>query len=384
MLLRLTSREQPGNMDTVASIVTRERADGTTTYQVKWREGGKQASRTAPTLEAARRLKGLVDAHGTYRDDMATPGVPTVAEQAEVFLEHHTRGNEDTRREYRRIIDQHITPTFGSLSVTAATPQLLSTWGNGLVMADKTRANVTAVLSGILESAVPEWLPANPWRKVRLTKRDGPKSQPFVTPADFALILAEIPEAFRLLVTTLATTGLRWGEVAALEVADLDLRGTAPVLAVTKAVKHRARQGDAPGVPKTSKAVRHVTAPAELSDVFRALVDGRAPDAPLFTNRAGHRVRRSTFHGSVWSPALDRAQAAGLGFRPRIHDLRAAATTWLIEAGMRPDEVADLMGHESIDTTLRIYRRMNPESGRRAAAAMSRVLAAAVRPEVEG
>jgi integrase len=51
---------------------------------------------------------------------------------------------------------------------------------------------------------------------------------------------------------------------------------------------------------------------------------------------------------------------------------------------MRPDEVADLMGHESIDTTLRIYRRMNPESGRRAAAAMSRVLEQAVVREVEG
>jgi integrase len=368
----------------MASIHPRTSRTGATTFQVRWREAGRQTSREAPTLPAARRLKALVEAHGTYADGMAIAGVPTVAEQAEEYLQHHTRGNDDTRRDYRRIFDQHIAPTFADLAVSAVTPQLLTAWGAGLVMADKTRANVTAVMSGILESAVPEWLPANPWRKVRLQKRDGPRETHFLTSADFALILAEIPEGFRLLVTTLATTGLRWGELAALDVRDLDLRGPAPVLKVTKAVKHRDKQGDEPGIPKTRKAVRHVTAPAELADVFRAAVNGRRIYDPLFTNTVGRRVRRSTFHGSVWSPALDRAQGKGLAFRPRIHDLRAAATTWLIEAGMRPDEVADLMGHESIDTTLRIYRRMNPESGRRAAAAMSRVLEQAVARELEG
>jgi hypothetical protein len=189
----------------MASIHPRTSRTGATTFQVRWREAGRQTSREAPTLPAARRLKALVEAHGTYADGMAIAGVPTVAEQAEEYLQHHTRGNDDTRRDYRRIFDQHIAPTFADLAVSAVTPQLLTAWGAGLVMADKTRANVTAVMSGILESAVPEWLPANPWRKVRLQKRDGPRETHFLTSADFALILAEIPEGFRLLVTTLAT-----------------------------------------------------------------------------------------------------------------------------------------------------------------------------------
>jgi integrase len=250
-------------------------------------------------------------------------------------------------------------------------------------MSDKTRANVTAVLSGVLESAVPDWLPANPWRKVRLPRTDGPRDRHFLTAADFGIILAEIPEHYRPLVAVLGTTGMRWGEAAALTVADLDLSSGLPVLRVSKAVKHRARQGDAPGTPKTQRSVRFVTGPAELADVLRAQTAGRAKTDPLFPTVKGKRLRNSTFHTLVWQPALDRARGKGLAFRPRIHDLRAAATTWLIEGGMRPDEVADMMGHESVDTTMRIYRRSNPQAGRKAAAAMAHILEQATRPQLD-
>jgi integrase len=128
------------------------------------------------------------------------------------------------------------------------------------------------------------------------------------------------------------------------------------------------------------RPVRIVTAPAELADVLRAQAGDRSKTEPLFTALRGGRLRNSTFHTTVWQPALDKAQTQGLGYRPRVHDLRAAAVTWLIEGGVPIDVVADQMGHESVTTTFNIYRRVNPESGRLAAAAMSAMLATAVRP----
>ena len=377
----------------MASIHERTRADGTLSYQVRWREDGRVVSTTCPSPRAAKKVKAIVEATGTYSDEMGREDVPTVADQLEIYLRDHTRGNGDTQRDYRRIYDQHIAPAFGELALTSLTVPMLTKWGRGLTrkdrrghgqpVSDKTRANVTAVMSGLLESAVPDVLSANPWRKVRLPKTDGPREAHFLRAEDFGLILAEIPEHYRPAVLILGTTGLRWGEASALTVGDVEIRGALPVLRVTKAVKHRARQTDAAGVPKTEKAVRLVTAPPELADVIRALVDGRPKAAPLFPTVRGKRLRNSTFHTLVWQPALDRATAKGLPFRPRIHDLRAAAVSWLLDAKLDPWEVADMMGHESIATTMEIYRRANPEAGKKAAAAMSGLLAKVTRGAIE-
>jgi integrase len=372
----------------VASIHKRETETGAVRYQVRWRVDGKARTKVAHNYAAAKSIVREVELHGDFLGEPEDiTGIPTVDQQAETFLAEHTAANEATRRDYRRIIAWHITPPLGHLKVTQLSTSTLTRWARGLTrhdrghegepLTDKGRANVTAVMFGILESAVPEHLPANPWRKVRLARTDGPKEQHFLTWDDFGILLAEIPEHYRPLVATLGTTGLRWGEAAALTVGDLDLSSGLPVFRVTKAVKHRAAQTDQPGTPKTDKSRRYVTGPVELVDVLRGLTD-RPRTAPLFPTVNGKRLRNSTFHTLVWQPAVTRAVEAGLPFRPRIHDLRAAATTWLIEAGMRPDEVADHMGHKNVSTTLEIYRRSNPEAGKKAAAIMGAGLRKAI------
>ena len=357
----------------MASVHRRERQDGSVAWQVKWRENGRSASTTATSAAAARRIKAIVETTGTWRDEYATADVPTVDEQAAVYLAHGTAGNADTVEGYRRIVARHISPAFGQVALTALSVPMLTAWVRSIPGSDKTRANVRAVLSGILESAVPEHLPTNPMRKVKVARTDPPRDLRALSTAEFALLLSEIPEHHRPLVVTLAMTGLRWGEATALTVGDVEVKAGCPVFRVVKAVKHRARQGDAPGRPKTARSVRIVTGPAELLPAIEPLLRRPKRDA-LFTAPKGGRVRNSTFHTLVWQPALGRAQERGLSFRPRIHDLRAATTTWLIEQGVPIDIVADQLGHESVTTTFGIYRRVNPESGRRAAVAMGAVL----------
>jgi integrase len=372
----------------VASIHKKPRVKGPMSYQVRWRVDGQARSKVAHDYAGAKAIKREVELHGDFFGEPEDiTGVPTVAQQAERWLEEHTAANDATLRDYRRIIAWHIAPALGHLKVTQLTTAVLRRWAQGLTrhdnghegepLSDKGRANVSAVIFGIIESAIPDHLTTNPWRRVKLPRTDPQKDQEFLTWEDFGILLAEIPEHHRPLVATLGTTGFRWGEAAALTVADLDLSSGLPVFRVSKAVKHRATQTDKPGRPKTDKAVRRVTGPAELVDVLRGLTD-RPRGEPLFTAERGGRLRNSTFHTTVWQPAVTRAVEAGLPFRPRIHDLRAAATTWLLDSGQTAWEVADQMGHKNVATTLEIYRRSNPDAGRRAAAIMGEGLRRAI------
>ena len=355
-------------------------------YRVKWRENGRQTSYTALTPREANRVKALVEAHGTFTDEMARPDVPTVAQWCDRYLEQATRPSADTVEGYRRMLARHVTPALGELAITAVTPEVARHWVNGLRMADKTRHNVVSLFSGVLRTAVEDgYLTRNPLSSIRLPRTDPPTDFRLLTPDQLRVLVSEIPEKYRPLVVTLAGTGMRWGEAAALNVGDVDL--AAGVARVTKAVKHRARQDDAPGLPKTRRSVRQVALPPQVAAVLGPLTL-RPADAPLFTNSVGKRVRRSTFHGSVWSPALDRAQDPArhgdlaLPHRPRIHDLRAFATTWMIDHGIQIDLVADQLGHQSISTTFNVYRRINPEAARRVAAAMGEVLGRLDQPQV--
>lgn len=367
----------------MASIHVRTAQNGQRTWQVKWREATGQRSRACPTQAAAKRVRAIVEAHGTYVEIDRAADVPTFTEWAEHHFSHATRANADTTADYRKLLALHIAPALGELPLTAITADVIRRWvRDGLAeMADKTRRNVFSLASGILGTAVEAGhIDANPCRSVRLPRTDAPKTKALLTPGDLRLILEEIPERHRPLIVTLAGTGMRWGEATALTVGDVDLLADPPVAHVVRAVKHRARRDDAPGRPKTERGTRDVALPAAVVDVLTPLVMRPAADL-LFPNTRGHRIGNSTFHTSVWQPALDRAcdekrhGPAALAHRPRIHDLRAFATTWMIDGGVPIDVVADQLGHESIETTFGIYRRVNKANARKAADAMQRVLA---------
>jgi integrase len=59
--------------------------------------------------------------------------------------------------------------------------------------------------------------------------------------------------------------------------------------------------------------------------------------------------------------------------KPRIHDIRAAHTTHLLEKNIPVHEVQARMGHEDPKTTLKIYARIGKNSGLAAADASTRL-----------
>jgi integrase len=111
---------------------------------------------------------------------------------------------------------------------------------------------------------------------------------------------------------------------------------------------------------RAADETRDVPIPPELVAILRAHIDtfGVAPDGRIFSSDRGHPVA-STAISDVWAEArtlaLTPAQVASpLARRP--YDLRhAAVSTWL-NAGVPAPQVAEWAGH-SVDVLLRVYAK---------------------------
>ena len=65
---------------------------------------------------------------------------------------------------------------------------------------------------------------------------------------------------------------------------------------------------------------------------------------------------------------------AGLPLTVRLHDLRHAAATMLLQAGVHPKVVSERLGHSTITLTLDTYSHVVPGLDADAAARLERVM----------
>jgi integrase len=149
----------------------------------------------------------------------------------------------------------------------------------------------------------------------------------------------------------LALAGLRWGELAGLQVGDrISVPG--PGLRLRRAVL--ASGGGGALYVDTLKNNRSRTVPlvGDLVPIADRWSSGKTPGAWLFSAPGGGPLRESNWKRSVgWSTATT---AAGLqSFR--VHDLRhTAASVWLA-AGADPKVVQRVLGHASASMTMDLY-----------------------------
>ncbi len=105
--------------------------------------------------------------------------------------------------------------------------------------------------------------------------------------------------------------------------------------------------------------------------VYRARRRAAGKDEPRGSRSRdtdGH-IPADWFRRQVWEPAVD---AAGLGIRVRIHDLRHAHASWLLAGGADLQVVKERLGHGSIATTEK-YLHTLPEADETALDALFRI-----------
>jgi len=158
-----------------------------------------------------------------------------------------------------------------------------------------------------------------------------------------------LPARYGSLATVAAYTGLRWGELAGLQVADIDMHRRR--LFVQSSLIEASGQQPVLGSPKSTTSERTITLPQTVIKTFEHHLDSHPPSGTtVWTTEAGGFLRRGTF-GTIWREAV----AQSVGAPCRIHDLRHTHAAWLIAAGEHPKSIQTRLGHSSIQVTIDRY-----------------------------
>jgi integrase len=188
---------------------------------------------------------------------------------------------------------------------------------------------------------------SSPCRKITLPKDDKGEIEPLSVEQVVALVEA-FPKRYRAATITLAGSGLRVGELLALDVADVDfLRRTIRV--------ERQRTQSGAFAPVKSKASRR-TVP-----VGAVVIDQLAAHLAAFPSKDAllpDELRRPIGY-TAWKRLFQRAAAAA-GVEATTHDLRHFFASALIAGGASVKQVQTVLGHSSAVITQRTYAHLWP------------------------
>ncbi|MCA1704540.1 MAG: site-specific integrase [Actinobacteria bacterium] len=363
------SRGQPSSAKPIGYEVRYRDADG-----IQRTKGGfrrkREAEAYAVEVESSRQQGTLIPHRraSTRFDEVATAWLASI----------QSRRKPKTVEGYQRLLRVHVLPAFGNRrvgSITYSDADRFVRSIEGLGRKPGTVRNAFFVLKMVLDYAIRDGhIRVNPCIDVDLPSAQSPEML-FLTGAQVRALASAIderwtalqarrekrsegPAPYGLLVETAAFTGLRAGELAALRVANLNLRaGTAHVVSSISIVAGKRVEG----APKTRAGRRTVIVNRALCDRLRAHLGDRLVDrdALVFTQPDGTPLKFGSFYSQRFKPAV-RAVLPGHLHGLRFHDLRHTYASLLVEQGAHPKEMAELMGHSSVQITLDRYSHVMP------------------------
>lgn len=261
----------------------------------------------------------------------------------------------------------HVLPHWGNWPLASIDRLDVQTWVKEMTHAGVGASTVVAsynLLSRMLADAVlSRKVPANPCHEIKLPVVVKPAER-WLTKEEYGriqLALAVTPQApvWQALVALGCYSGLRWpGELCGLDIERVDFaRGLVHVQQVLTRDGLRA-------YPKNDASVRWVPFPPEVAGLLWQIIGDRG-SGPVFTTERGLRINEANFRNRIWRPALE---AAGVE-QVRPYVLRHTCASWLAQAGVSSDEIADILGHSTTRMTRQIYRHMRPDAHERVRAA---------------
>ncbi|WP_256841468.1 tyrosine-type recombinase/integrase [Ornithinimicrobium cryptoxanthini] len=257
-----------------------------------------------------------------------------------------------TRGLYARLLERFLLPEFEDMALRDITPAVVRVWHAGLDRHRPTqRAHAYGLLRSILATAVAdEILAANPC-KIRgggTTTRARRVEPP--TLDQLATLVTHMPDRYQALVHLGAWCGLRFGEMAELRRADLDL--TTGVVHIRRGVVRVDGQVSV-GTPKSAAGIRDVAIPPHLIPVLGdhlAMHVAPGPDALAFPSVTDPdiQIHPNTLYRH-WYKAREAAGRPDL----RIHDLRHTGAVLAARTGATLAELMARIGHSTPQAALR-------------------------------
>jgi integrase len=279
-----------------------------------------------------------------------------------------------TSERYASLLRVHIVPVLGHLPLARIDATAVRRWHSGMLKAGvpgpATIAKSYRLLHAILNTAVlDQRIPRNPCKIPGASVERNPE-RPVASVEQVYALAEAVGERWRALVLLGTFCGLRFGELAGLTRADIDLDLT---LISVRADLDELDSGQLqPGDVKSAASRRTVSIPAALLGEVRHHLETYAEpgaEGAIFIGPAGGRLRRGNFRQHVWLPAI---QAVGLeSFR--FHDLRHTGNTLAATTGASTRELMARMGHASARAAL-IYQHATRDRDVTIAAALSELI----------
>jgi integrase len=295
-----------------------------------------------------------------------------------------------TIRFYAEHLRRHIVPALGQRRIGQVNrvdcrELAIALRGKGLKV--NTVRGIVRTLSALLSQAVEdEKLPANPALRMGKYLRRGDEPEAVIQPlsaAEAAHLVATAERHFlrwHPWILCALRTGLRLGELLALQWGDVDWNGRFLIVqrnivrgAITSPKSHQRRRVDM--TPQLASALigwRRLQRK-------RCLKKGKPVPPWVFPSLEGTALEeRNVRH--VFTRLLEKAELA----HRRIHDLRHTNATLLLQAGAPITYVSQQLGHRDASITLRVYAHWLPDASRREADRLDALQPSATPAQPEG
>jgi len=299
------------------------------------------------------------------------PDADTERDTLEAFLTRWldaTKANvrSNTWIRYGEYVRLHLVPTLGKTKLSGLRPEMLHRLYAAKLkegLSPRTVHHLHTVLHTALTQAVR-------WGNVSRNVADAvdPPAVPRhelvpPTPAEVARLLDSAnasDDRFAPMWTVAVYSGCREGELLALQWHDVNLEhGSIAVRRTLISAKGGVPQF---GDPKTSRSRRTVMLPSEAIAALRLQQARQNEDRHILgVDYASYDL---VFASRTGTPLMSRnvirafkatLARAGLSSDTRIHDLRHAAATLMLSAGVHPKVVSERLGHSTIGITMDLY-----------------------------
>ena len=345
-------------------VSIREKVKGSGVWWVFIKHDGFRKSKLVGEKRAAMDIQKQLQARlvlgdlGLQKNENA---LPLFNVYAQTWLDGYVKQfkRESTYRRYKEVL-QKVNPALGNIPIDKIKRSDIKSMIYDLSTEGYCRGTISLikdVVSGVMNHAIDEELiTINPTQKImkrlELSRGNGQTADPLTGPevTSFLVTCREYqPEHYPFFLCAFRT-GMRLGELLALQWADIDFHGQ--YIFVQRSYKLGKYTGTKTGKP------RRVDMSDQLLSCLHALQLQRKADA----FKAGAPVVETVFHRDgqpieqnhirrIFKRVLDKT---GLRER-RIHDMRHTFASLLLSAGVSPVYVKEQLGHSSIEMTVNIY-----------------------------
>jgi len=267
------------------------------------------------------------------------------------------------QRQYELVFQKHILPYFGKKKLVDIKGLELVDWQNainqkaGFGTLKKARVVMFQMFDDAILDEESTSIRRNPFVSIKLPKRITPEREtiPF-SEHEISVLLGNSTGYFRNLLGILLFTGMRPGELAALEWGDIGFESSE--IAITKTLK-RATRGETKivGLPKTDSSRRTVVMlPPVVQFLKKQFLTTGLKDRHVFLNTFNEMFASTDY----WNEEFKRILKRSGMLRRNLYQCRHTFASQMLSNGEDLIWVSKYIGHKNPNITLQKYARFIP------------------------